>query len=296
MSSSLNGLTLTVNSIVFVSSGSNSTFIPLFKSCSVYSFSPNTTFPSNVVPVGIVSFIIALPVPFPLLVAFNLYVIVSISFNGIAETSLVFSVLIFTTLFSTSVVSLSATFAVFFIDSVASLFTITSKLTDVSCPAITLKSFHSSVTVFLPSTSDSVFTVSLSIELSTSVVPSGIVSMILVIPSTADLLFAVIVYLIFCPALTVSSFFNSVTFSSSTKLATLLDSITGVLVLFVSLPFTIALFSIKSKESVTTFALKEKLIVSPALISFSQTILPFWIVPSLFIEFSTNSVPSGIES
>ena len=264
------------------------TSIPDFNSSSEYSLFPSFIFPTNVVPVGISSLIVTFPSPSPLFVAVSVYVIVSFSFKGVADASLVFLVVILATFVSTLGVSVSATFAAFFIAFVVSLLTVTTKDTSTFFPASIVIFSH--VIVF--STKFPGFVISVGFS-----VPSGTTSEIVVTASTSEVFSAVIIYLTFWPTFTVSSFFNSL--FSSTKIAFLDDVNTGVLVLSVSLPFTFAVFSINSIESEVTFTLKETLTSSPALTSFSQTIL--WIsFPSLSFmlsivpsSFSTNSVPAG---
>ena len=107
---------------------------------------------SSVVPTGIISDIVTVPVPFPEFVAINLYVIVSNSCNGVAEPSLDFVVVMFATFVSTSPVGIVPTVAVFFTDFTGSfccvsllyisLFTVTSKLTVTSSPAGTVTFSH----------------------------------------------------------------------------------------------------------------------------------------------------------
>ena len=188
------------------------------------------------------------------------------------------------TSFSVGGVSVSPTVATFLILAGASLFTVTSKLTDVVSFALTSTFFHSNVVTFFPSTSFSVLTTFSSNDSSTKVVPSGTVSVIVVIASfTFESFFTEIVYLIVWPGFTKSSFVIGVASPSTTKLATLFDVITGFSVLLVSFLLTVALFSIKvidsisspSTSSIFTVTLKETSIVSPALTSFSHTIL--WI-------------------
>ena len=90
--------------------------------------------------------------------------------------------------------SVSPTVATFLILAGVTSFTVTSKLTGVVSFALTSTFFHSNVT--FPSAFVSTLTTFLSIEFSTNVVPSGTVSVIVVIPSTFESFFAEIVYLI----------------------------------------------------------------------------------------------------
>ena len=155
---------------------------------------------TSVVPSGTVSDILTMPLPFPIFLTVNVYVIVSNSCNGFSFVtgvpslcfpSLVFIVLIFATFVSTSSVGVFPTVAAFFTDFTSSpavffAFTITSKLTVSSLFADTF-TFPHVILLFsnLPS---------LDIVPSIRVVPSGILSVITVVPSTSDVFFIVIVY------------------------------------------------------------------------------------------------------
>ena len=163
-------------------------FIPDFNSSSEYSSFPSFTFPTNVVPVGISSLIKTLPSPSPLFVAISVYVIVSFSLNGVADASLLFSVLILATFVSTLGVSVSATFAAFFIDLIVSLLTVTTKDTSAFSPAFTGMFFH----VIVPSFNSPGFVISVAFS-----VPSGTISEIVVTASTSEVFSAVITYFIF---------------------------------------------------------------------------------------------------
>ena len=126
---------------------------------------------------------------------------------------------------------------------------------------------------------------------STNVVPSGILSVITVVPSTSDVFFTVIVYLIVSPTF---AYLSSKTSSLSivvTTFAVFTAVIIGVFVSGVSSPFTFAVFLIKFTES----AVNDTVTVSPAFISFFQAIFPSLLsAPPSDIE--TSSVPSGISS
>ena len=164
------------------------TSIPDFNSSSEYSLFPSLIFPTNVVPVGISSLIMTLPSPSPLFVAISVYVIVSFSFNGVADALLVFSVEILATFVSTLGVSVSATFAAFFIALTVSLPTVTTKDTSVFSPAFTVMFFH----VIVPFFNSPGFVISVAFS-----VPSGTTSEIVVTASTSEVFSAVITYLTF---------------------------------------------------------------------------------------------------
>ena len=256
---------------------------------------------TSVVSSGTVSDILTMPLPFPIFLTANVYVIVSNSCNGFSFVtgvpslcfpSLVFIVLIFATFVSTSSVGVFPTVAVFFTDFTSSpavffAFTITSKLTFSSLFADTFTFFH---VILLFSNFPS-----LDIVPSTRVVPSGILSIITVVPSTSDVFFIVIVYLIFSPTFaSLSSNISSLSIVVTT-FAVFFVVIIGVLVSGVSSPFTFAIFSTKFTESAVTFTLNDTITVFPAFISFFHSIFPLSLsVPPADIEIS--SVPSGIVS
>ena len=193
---SVNELILTVNVNDLVSFDSNSTFIPSTNSSILYVLVVEllvkvTSLPSSPtidVPVGTSSLMITLPFPSPLFVAVRVYVIVSSSFKGVADALLVFSVVILATLVSTLGVSVSATFAAFFIDLIVSLLTVTTKDTSVFSPAFTGMFFH----VIVPFFNSPGFVISVAFS-----VPSGTTSEIVVTASTSEVFSAVITYLTF---------------------------------------------------------------------------------------------------
>ena len=198
------------------------------------------------------------------------------------------------TFVSTSSVGVFPTVAAFFTDLTSSpaivfAFTTTSKFTETSLFAGTTTLFH---VIVLFSLSNFPFSV---IVPSTNVVPSGILSVITVVPSTSDVFFTVIVYLIVSPTF---AYLSSKTSSLSivvTTFAIFVAVIIGVFVSGVSSPFTFAVFLIKFTESAVTFALNDTVTVSPAFISFFQAIFPSLLsAPPSDIE--TSSVPSGISS
>ena len=148
------------------------------------------------------------------------------------------------TFVSTSSVGVFPTVAVFFTDLTSSpaivfAFTTTSKFTETSLFAGTTTLFH---LIVLFSLSNFPFSV---IVPSTNVVPSGILSVITVVPSTSDVFFTVIVYLIVSPTF---AYLSSKTSSLSivvTTFAVFTAVIIGVFVSGVSSPFTFAVFLIK---------------------------------------------------
>ena len=168
--------------------------------------------------------------------------------------------------------------------SVVSGFTVTWKLNSIS--------LFPSNTMFPHEISPSVSDPSFVIEPGTSVVPSGIASVTVVIPSTSDIFVNFIVY---CK---VSFDFTSLSSKpvSVTTLAIFSVIIIGVSTFSVSFPFTFAIFSIVSIFSPTTFTLNETVILFSDSRSTFHVIVPSFSVPLLLIESGTNSVPSGMLS
>ena len=163
--SSLNGLIVTVNVIDFSSLPPKVTSIPSFNSASVYIlFSNFMLFSTNVVPCGTISDILTIPSPSPLFFAVNVYVIWSISCNGVAKGVLILVVLIFTTPVFVSFVVFPFTIAAFFIvPSVDFTLTVNSTFSTFPGSTVTLQ-----VNFF-------VFSSSL-LSLSNNTVPSGMLS------------------------------------------------------------------------------------------------------------------------
>ena len=244
---------------------------------------------TNDVPSGISSVTVPVPAAFPLFVNVILYVNVSPTFASALFAS--FLPVIFATGVITGGVSFSPTTAAFvtsFTTSPAavSLFILTSKLTVVSPFALTFTSFH---VIILPSSfppSD--------IVLSTISVPSGIVSVTVVLPGTLELFVIVITYLSVSPTFALVASASS---PSTTRYASFAVVTTGVSVVGVSSPLTLAVLLINVISfSLITFTLKDNSTVSPAFITFFQVIFPFARTPPSDIVPSTISVPSGIAS
>ena len=244
---------------------------------------------TNDVPSGISSVTVTVPAAFPLFVNVIVYVNVSPTFASGVFTS--FLPVIFATGVITGGVSFSPTTAAFvtsFTTSPAavSLFIITSKLTVVFPFALTATSLH---VIVLPSNFPSS-----DIVPSTISVPSGIVSVTVVLPGTLELFVIVITYLSVSPTFALVASASS---PSTTRYASFAVVTTGVSVVGVSSPLTLAVLLINVISfSLITFTLKDNSTVSPAAITFFQVIFPFTNSPPSEIVSSTSSVPSGIAS
>ena len=239
---------------------------------------------TTVVPSGILSVTVIVPFAFPLFVNVIVYFNVSPTFASVLST--VFVPVMFATFVSVGGVSCPPTIATFVTLSVLSWFIVTSKLTVVSPFALTATSFH---VIVLPSNFPSS-----DIVPSTISVPSGIVSVTVVLPGTLELFVIVITYLNVSPTFALSALARLPSTTTYTSFAVVA---TGVSVVGVSSPLTLAVLLINvTSVSLITFTLKVNSTVSPAFITFFQVIFPFARTPPSDIVPSTISVPSGIAS
>ena len=240
---------------------------------------------TNDVPSGISSVTVTVPAAFPLFVNVIVYVNVSPTFASGVFTS--FLPVIFATGVITGGVSFSPTTAAFVTSfttypAAVSLFIITSKLTVFSPFATTSTLFQ--VIVFPSNFPPS--------DISTISVPSGILSVTIVFPATSELFEIVIIYLNVSPTFALVASASS---PSTTRYASFAVVTTGVSVVGVSSPLTLAVLLINViSVSLITFTLKVNSTVSPAFIIFFQVIFPFARTPPS--DISTISVPSGIAS
>ena len=241
---------------------------------------------TNVVPVGIASFIVAVPATSPVFVTVIVYVNTS-SFSAVsALTVFVASI----TGFFVVGVSSSFTFAVFMIEPSVPSFTVTLKLivsvpplasTDTAIPAF--KSFSASVvatplTLILPVT---------------NVVPAGIVSFTTASPATLPLFVTVIVYSISSPT-TTADLFEVFSLSIIGLYTVTSDGFVGV-------SPTKAMFSITLLSPSNSFIVTSNVssFVSPGFIS---TLFQIIVLFSILIFSapkalpSTSVVPSGTTS
>ena len=186
---------------------------------------------TNVVPVGISSVTVTVPVAFPLFVNVIVYVNVSPTFASVLST--VFVPVMFATFVSGfSGISLLSIFATFFTVSVVSSLTTTSNVNSTDFPAFTSTSDH--VIVFVALLYPVVFS-------SFILVPVGISSVTVTVPSAFPLFVNVIVYVNVSPtfASVLSTVFVPVMFATfvSTSSVGLFPSITALFVtdVFVSL-------------------------------------------------------------
>ena len=291
-SPSLKTFILTVNVTVFASDCFTSTAIPFFNCVSSYFVvSPVTvTSPTNVVPSGILSDIVTVPVPFPLFVAVNLYVIVSNSCNRFSSVTgvpsacvptLSFSVVMFATFVSgLSGISVSSIFATFF-TVVVVLFSITTSSVNVAVPPFAFTSTSVHVIVFVALSYPVVFSFFI-------LVPAGITSVTVTFPSAFPLFVNVIVYVSVSPtfAVVLSTLFVPVIFATVVSV--------GLVGLF---PSTIAVFLTDVIVSLLIVTLNEISVGSSVVTTTSShVIVPFAATPSPVIESATNVVPAGISS
>ena len=233
---------------------------------------------TNVVPVGISSVTVTVPSAFPLFVNAIVYVNVSPTFASVLST--VFVPVMFATFVSGfSGISLLSIFATFFTVSVVSSLTTTSNVNSTDFPALTSTFDH--VIVFVSLLYPVVFS-------SFILVPVGISSVTVTVPSAFPLFVNIIVYVNVSPtfAVDLSTDFAPVIFAIfvSTSSVGLFPSITA---LFVTDVFV----------SLLIVTLNETSTVSPAFTSTSvHVIVPLDSTPLFVIDFSTNVVPAGISS
>ena len=234
---------------------------------------------TNVVPVGISSVTVTVPSAFPLFVNAIVYVNVSPTFASVLST--VFVPVMFATFVSGfSGISLLSIFATFFTVSVVLSLTTTSNV-NVAVPPFAFTSTFDHVIVFVSLLYPVVFS-------SFILVPVGISSVTVTVPSAFPLFVNIIVYVNVSPtfAVDLSTDFAPVIFATfvSTSSVGLFPSITA---LFVTDVFV----------SLLIVTLNETSTVSPAFTSTSvHVIVPLDSTPLFVIDFSTNVVPAGISS
>ena len=234
---------------------------------------------TNVVPVGISSVTVTFPSPFPLFVNFIVYVNVSPTFAVGLSTD--FAPVIFATFVSGfSGISLLSIFATFFTVSVVLSLTTTSNV-NVAVSPFAFTSTFDHVIVFISLLYPVVFS-------SFILVPVGISSVTVTVPSAFPLFVNVIVYVNVSPTFVsvLSTVFVPVMFATfvSTSSVGLFPSITA---LFVTDVFV----------SLLIVTLNETSAVFPAFTSTSvHVIVPLDSTPLFVIDFSTNVVPAGISS
>ena len=225
---------------------------------------------TNVVPVGISSVTVTIPSAFPLFVNVIVYVNVSPTFASVLST--VFVPVMFATFVSGfSGISLLSIFATFFTVSVVSSLTTTSNVNSTDFPAFTSTFDHIIVFVALlyPVVSSSFI-----------LVPVGISSVTVTVPSAFPLFVNIIVYV------NVSPTFASEVFTSFLPVIFIIP----VSVSFVVFPLTIAEFFIVP-FSALTLTVNSTFSVSPGSTVTLQ--VNFFVFSSSLLSLFSNTVPSG---
>ena len=223
------------------------------------------------VPVGISSVTVTVPVAFPLFV--NVIVYVNVSPTFAVDLSTDFAPIIFATFVSTSSVGLFPSITALFVTDVfVSLLIVTLNETSTVSPAFTSTSVH----VIVPLDSTPLFV----IDFSTNVVPAGISSVTVTVPSAFPLFVNFIVYV------NVSPTFASEVFTSFLPVIFIIP----VSVSSVVFPLTIAEFFIVP-FSALTLTVNSTFSVSPGSTVTLQ--VNFFVFSSSLLSLFSNTVPSG---